>query len=75
MIHVSLENLVPPLESARIAPQVGTRIQKEVSNARNAPRDSRKRKEERLSANYAAQARSPTKHRLSSATIVQKATT
>ena len=75
VIHVLLENLVPPLESVRIVPQVGTRTQQEVSNARHVLRDSRKSREERLSAIHAAQARSPTKHRLSSATTVHRATT
>ena len=72
---VELVSLVKQLESARVAPQVSTRILKEVSSARNALRDSRKTREERISAIHAAQARLPTKHHFSSATIVQKDTT
>ena len=63
------------LVSARIAMQVGTRTQKEVSYARNVLRDSRKRREKGPSAIHAVWARSPTKHHLSNATTVHKATT
>ena len=75
--HARLENLVLSLhlDSAQIAAQVGTRTQKEVSNARNALEDSRKSREERLRADHAMWARSPTSPCSSSATIVQKATT
>ena len=75
MIHVLLENLVSPQEFVRIAPQVGTRIPKEVAHARNALEDSRKSREERLRAVHATWARLPTSRCSSSATIVQKVTT
>ena len=75
--HARLENLVLSLhlESAQIATQVNTRIQKEVSNAKNALAGSRKSREKGPSAIHAAQACSPTKRRLRNATIVHKATT
>ena len=71
---VKLVSLVCQLESAQIVTQVGTRIQKEVSNARSARKDSRKSREEELRAGTATWAHSPTSRSLSSATTVQKAT-
>ena len=76
--HVSdamLENLVLLPESAQIATQVGTRIQQEVSNARNALAVFLKSREEQPSAVHASWALSPTTHRTSSATTAQKDTT